>query len=367
MMPEVTPATSCELSQSDLPLPGRPIPDSLILADLTTFHIGGPADKVVIARTEIDLIKAVREADEDSTPVLIISGGSNMLIADEGFRGTVIVVATQGVILDESACAGAYLSVAAGETWDYLAAETIAHGWTGLEMLSGIPGLVGAAPIQNIGAYGAEAASTIARVRTFDRQSSQVTTFYPADCHFDYRTSIFKQEPGRYVILSVDFQLKHGSLSTPIRYAELARHLGVELGDQVPLAKVREAVLALRRSKGMVVDPDDHDTWSAGSFFTNPIVSPDVAAHLPVEAPQFPQEDGTIKTSAAWLIDHAGFPKGYGRGLATLSTKHVLALTNRGTATACDVLTLAKEIQEGVHLQYGIILDPEPHLIGVSF
>ena len=359
-------ATSCDLTHSDLPLTKRVIPSSTTLADFTTFHIGGPADRVVVVHTEQEFMDTLREADANSTEILIISGGSNMLICDEGFRGTVVVVATHGVIVDESACAGAYLSVAAGESWDDLVAETVARGWTGLEMLSGIPGLVGAAPIQNIGAYGAEIASSIARVRTFDRQTQQVTTFYPAEAHFGYRTSIFKQEPGRYAILSVDFQLKIGTVSRPIHYGELAQYLGVDIGDKVPLAHLREAVLALRRSKGMVLDTNDHDTWSVGSFFTNPIIGADQAEALPADAPRFTQDDGQIKTSAAWLIDHAGFSKGYGQGAATLSTKHVLALTNRGTATASDVIVLANQIREGVRRTYGITLEPEPIFVGLS-
>ena len=343
---------------ADLPPPSR------LLADHTTFRIGGPADNLVVARTERELVTTVRRADADSTPVLIISGGSNMLIADEGFRGTAVVVATEGIEASPSH-QGVRLKVAAGESWDCLVEHTVDQGWSGLEMLSGIPGLVGAAPVQNIGAYGAEVASVITTIRAFDRQTSTIVYFTPDDCHFGYRTSVFKQVHDRYVVLTVELHLSFDPTSTPIAYAELARHLGVETGTRVPLADARRAVLELRRGKGMVLDPSDHDTWSAGSFFTNPIISPEMAASLPPEAPRFPQPDGSVKTSAAWLIDHAGFHKGYGTSHATLSTKHVLALTNRGDATAEDILWLARTIRDGVHTQYGITLEPEPILVGL--
>jgi len=341
------------------------IPYSRTLAEHTTLRIGGPADTLVVARTEEELIDAVRQADAESTPVLIVSGGSNMLVADEGFRGTAVVVATQGVATHESPL-GVTLKVAAGEPWDSLVGLTVDMGWHGVEMLSGIPGLVGAAPVQNIGAYGAEVASAITKVQVFDRRTGSMTFFTHDECHFGYRTSVFKEEHDRYVVLTVYLHLDLGSSSTPVAYAELAHQLGVEIGARVPLADARRAVLDLRRGKGMVLDESDHDTWSAGSFFTNPIISPDVAGFLPPEAPRFPQPDGTIKTSAAWLIDHAGFHKGYGTGPAALSTKHVLALTNRGGATASDVLTLARTIRDGVRATYGITLEPEPTLVGLT-
>jgi len=230
--------------------------------------------------------------------------------------------------------------------------------------MSGIPGLVGATPIQNVGAYGAEVASSIETVRTYDRLTGQLKTFAPSDCGFSYRSSRFKIEPGRYVILSVSFQLLLGTLSAPVSYAELARTLSVPLGARVPASEVREAVLELRRSKGMVLDGSDHDTWSAGSFFTNPILDPVAAADLPEAAPRYPQPDGAIKTSAAWLIEQAGFAKGFGDGPARLSTKHTLALTNRGTAAAEDILRLARQVREGVRACFGITLVPEPVLMG---
>ena len=335
----------------------------LELRDHTTLHLGGPATTWVEATTEAGLIEAVTEADAAGTPVLILGGGSNLVISDEGFDGTVIKVATTGIkadVEDTVSCGGAMVTVAAGETWDDLVAQASAAGWVGIEALSGIPGSVGATPIQNVGAYGQEVADTIAQVRVFDRTLKGVRTFAAADCGFGYRHSRFKADPARHVVLSVAYQLPQGDLSAPIAYAELARTLGVEVGQRAPLADVRNAVLHLRGGKGMVLDPADHDTWSAGSFFTNPIVA---SADVPEGAPAWPQ-DGGVKTSAAWLIEHAGFSKGYGDERVSLSTKHTLALTNRGTATTEDLLRLAREVRDGVRSQFGITLVNEPVLIG---
>src|SRR5699024_7644800 len=236
--------------------------------------------------------------------------------------------------------------------------------------LSGIPGTVGATPIQNVGAYGQEVASTISRVRTWDREQGEVRTFFAADCDFSYRDSVFKRTrhtgpvpsaTGRYVVLSVTFQHTLGHLSSPIRYAQLADALDVEVGDRVPMQDVREAVLALRASKGMVLDPADHDTWSAGSFFTNPVLEAGRAAALPPQAPRFDAGDGRVKTSAAWLISHAGVERGHAVGdRAAVSTKHSLALTNRGGASSDDLVTLARDVQDRVERTYGIRLVPEP-------
>ncbi len=235
------------------------------------------------------------------------------------------------------------------------------RGWVGLEALSGIPGSTGATPIQNVGAYGQEVAQTIARVRVWDRLDGAVRTIAAADCGFGYRHSRFKADPGRFVVLQVTFQLRQGTLSAPVTYAELARTLGVEVGRRAPLAEVRDAVLGLRAGKGMVLDDADHDTWSAGSFFTNPIVP---AGDVPDGAPAWPAADGLVKTSAAWLIEHAGFAKGHGDGRAQVSTKHTLALTNRGDATTDDLLRLAREVRDGVEAAYGIRLVNEPVLVG---
>jgi UDP-N-acetylmuramate dehydrogenase len=334
------------------------------LADHTTLRVGGPARRMITAETEADLIDVVRDLDAAGEPLLILGGGSNVLIGDAGFDGTVIKIATRGVAEDTAACSGAVITVAAGEVWDPLVSYSIERGWSGLEAMSGVPGLIGASPIQNVGAYGAEVSELISMVRTLDRSTGQVKTLFPVECDFGYRTSRFKSDPGRFLVLSVTFQLRLGSMSQPIRYPELARALGAEVGERVPATEVRQAVLALRTAKGMVLAEDDHDTWSVGSFFTNPIIAPERALDLPAGAPGFPQPNGTIKTSAAWLIEQAGFGKGYGNGSARLSNKHTLALTNRGGATAADLLRLAREIRAGVEAKFGVELVPEPVLVG---
>ncbi len=351
------------------------------LADHTTLRLGGPARSWVRATTEDELVAAVSAADAAGEPVLVLGGGSNLVVADEGFEGTVVEVATRGVTadvgeVDDPTCGGAVVTVAAGETWDDLVARAVERGWVGIEALSGIPGSVGATPIQNVGAYGQEVAQTIASVRVWDRKLNGIRTFAAADCGFGYRTSRFKIDRypddaavgGRHLVLTVTFQLRQGSLGAPVAYAELARTLGVEQGQRAPLADVRTAVLGLRGGKGMVLDPADHDTWSAGSFFTNPVVP---VADLPEGAPSWPTaEGGLVKTSAAWLIEHAGFEKGHGLelgdGRVALSTKHTLALTNRGGATAAELVALAREVRDGVASSYGITLVNEPVLVNCS-
>lgn len=332
------------------------------LRDLTTLRLGGNADELVTATTEAELVEAVARADTDGTPLLVLGGGSNVVVADDGFRGTVVHVATRGVTDDTDACSGALVTVAAGEPWDDVVGTAVARGWVGIEALSGIPGSTGATPIQNVGAYGQEIAQSVARVRTWDRHETRIHTFAAADCGFGYRTSRFKAEPERYLVLSVTFQLPTGDLGAPVTYAELARALGVEIDGRASLGEVRDAVLALRRAKGMVLDPDDHDTWSAGSFFTNPVVAPDA---LPDGAPAWPQPSG-VKTSAAWLIERAGFGKGYGTGQVALSGKHTLALTNRGAASTSELLALASEIRAGVRERFDIELVNEPVLVGCA-
>jgi UDP-N-acetylmuramate dehydrogenase len=345
---------------------GRAVATAPRLADLTTLRLGGTARRTVVATTEQVLVDTVRACDESGEPVLLVAGGSNLVVADEGFDGTVVVVRTRGVRVDADACSGAMVTVAAGETWDDLVARAVAEGWVGIEALSGIPGSVGATPVQNVGAYGQEVSGTIASVRCWDRVTGGYRTFFAADCGFGYRTSRFKAEPTRYVVLEVAFQLRLGDLGAPVGYSELARTLGVEVGERAPAAAVREAVLGLRRGKGMVLDEHDHDTWSAGSFFTNPLLSAEAAAALPETAPRWPQPDGRVKTSAAWLIEHAGFRKGYGTTRVSLSTKHTLALTNRGDATTKDLLALAAEIQRGVHARFRVWLVNEPVLVGCA-
>ena len=341
------------------------------MADLlrhhTTLRVGGPAKAWVTPTSESELVEAVSAADQSGDPVLVLGGGSNLLVADTGFAGTVIEVGTRGVsadVEDGASCGGVLVTVAAGEEWDAVVAQAIERGWVGIEALSGIPGAVGATPIQNVGAYGQDVAQTIASVRVWDRVLRGVRTFANADCGFGYRHSRFKADPGRHVVLDVTFQFTQGDLGAPVAYAELARTLGVDIGARVSTADVREAVLGLRRGKGMVLDADDHDTWSAGSFFTNPVVD---AAVVPDGAPTWPAEGG-VKVSAAWLIEHAGFGKGYGAeltgGRAGLSTKHTLALTNRGDASSDDLLAVARAVRDGVERVHGIRLVNEPVLVG---
>ncbi|WP_367113085.1 UDP-N-acetylmuramate dehydrogenase [uncultured Tessaracoccus sp.] len=358
--------TECSLETVSRPASHVPDWDSLDLADHTTLRVGGPARRFVVARTPDEVAAVVGEADDADVPVLVLGGGSNVLVADEGFDGLVVQVGVTGVQGTVSDCGGAVIKVGAGEVWDDFVAHAVGEGWVGPEALSGIPGSVGATPIQNVGAYGAEVSHFVYQVRTFDRETKQFRTFANADCEFAYRDSVFKRHPGRYVVVEVTFQFRLGHLSAPIRYQELARRLGVEVGDLAEASLVRETVLAIRAGKGMVLDETDHDTWSAGSFFTNPILDADAAASLPDGAPRFPAGEGRVKTSAAWLIQHSGFDKGHRRGSAGLSTKHVLALTNRGGATAAELVGLAREVRDGVERATGIRLRPEVNLVGTS-
>lgn len=337
------------------------------MADLnqyTSLRVGGPAKKFVEVSTEAEIISAIEAAGD--SPVLILGGGSNVLIADSGFEGTVIHIANNQTESEIDACSGATLTIGAGENWDHFVATTINRGFAGLETLSGIPGTVGATPIQNIGAYGHEVSEFITRVRTYDRQARAIKTFTNAECEFEYRSSHFKKHPGRYIVLSVQFQLRSGEISTPITYSELAAKLGIAVGEKASVVDTRNAVMSLRAAKGMLLNPDDKDSWSAGSFFTNPIVSPEVAASLPESAPQWPTADGNVKTSAAWLIQNSGIDKGLVHGGARVSTKHVLALTNTGSATAEEIAQLAREVRANVQERFGIILEPEVNLVGIT-
>jgi len=341
------------------------------LADYTTLGLGGPAGTFVAAPTEAALVDAVTAADAAGAPVLILGGGSNLVIADEGFPGTVIHVSTRGVGYTEASDGHVDVTVASGEDWDDVVAAAVAEGLAGLECLSGIPGRAGATPIQNVGAYGHEVAEVITSVRVFDRQARQVQLIPNGSCHFAYRTSYFKQDPARYVVLGVTYRLARGSLSMPVKYAELAAELGVEMGERAGVGEVRSAVLKIRARKGMVLNPGDPDTKSAGSFFTNPVLDAGQFARLAAAAagpvPRFDAGDGKVKVPAAWLIEHAGFGKGYGvPGRARVSTKHTLALVNANGATTADLLTLAREIRDGVHATFGVTLTPEPILIGAT-
>jgi UDP-N-acetylmuramate dehydrogenase len=406
------------------------------LSRFTTLGLGGPARRFVVAGTDEEIIAAVRTADQRGEPLLVLGGGSNLVISDDGFPGTVIQVATKGIHRTTDPGAGpdaagpgqalpgtpVTLTVAAGEDWDTVVASCVAADLAGLECLSGIPGLAGATPIQNVGAYGQEVADTITRVRAYDRTIAEVVDLAAADCGFGYRTSAFKRSitapavTGRFVVLEVTFQLTSDRLSRPLRYAELAGALGLDParpdaarpdqarpdpvrldaarpddrgqdeGARAPLGDVRSAVLRLRRGKGMVLDPADPDSRSAGSFFTNPVLNTAQLAALRrvvdelcgpgVPIPQFPAGPGQVKVPAAWLIGQAGFSKGYrGAGgadggrpgpAAHISTKHTLALVNPGDARTADVVGLAREIRDRVRDIFGVELASEPVLVGVS-
>ena len=336
------------------------------LAQYTSLRVGGPAQKFIHATTEQELIEAVKNSDKSGEPVLIIGGGSNVLIGDQGFNGTVIRVETKGNSYQFDACSGGMITVNSGENWDEFVQWIISKGFADVETLSGIPGTVGGAPIQNIGAYGHEVCEVIARVRTWDRKINAVKTFTNRDCEFGYRTSRFKREKDRYVVLDVTFQLRKGEMSLPIKYQELANYLGVQLGDRILVEDVRRAVLALRAAKGMVLSESDPDSWSAGSFFVNPILSAELAAKLPSDAPRWQQADGRVKTSAAWLMEKSGVRKGEEHEGARVSTKHVLALVNSGNAKATDIAELARSARAQVKKVFGITLEPEVHFVGLS-
>ena len=345
------------------------------LAPLTTLRLGGPAESLVRIDEERDLIAAAREIDRSGEPLFILAGGSNVVIADEGVPGPVLHVATRGVERSERADGRVALTVQAGEDWDGIVQLAVEEGLAGIECLSGVPGSTGATPIQNVGAYGQDVAQTIASVRVLERSSGEVLELTPAECGFAYRTSRFKHRD-THVVLAVTFALRPGAaaLSEPVRYAELALALGMELGQQAPLAAVREAVLELRRRKGMVVDPADPSSVSAGSFFTNPVLDAATADRLMRTAaqrfgpgavpPAWAQPDGSVKVSAAWLIEQSGFVRGYGEGNVGLSTKHTLALINRGGATTAELVALAREIAAGVRDAFGIEISPEPVFVG---
>jgi len=345
------------------------------LADFTTIRLGGPARGFLSASTDDELIEAVRAADASGEPVLILGGGSNLVVADEGFDGTVVQVATRGISRGDRP---GMITVAAGEDWDAVVARTVAEGLAGLECLSGIPGLAGATPIQNVGAYGQEVSQTITAVRVYDRQTREVRDIAAAQCGFGYRTSVFKRDGRRrFVVLSVTFRLAAQALSAPVRYAELATALGVSAGDQVKAAEARSAVIELRQRKGMVIDPADPDTRSVGSFFVNPVLDGSALAAVEAAArarcgpdtkvPAFAAGDGLVTGPAAWLIEQAGFGRGYSLGDgARISSKHTLALVNPGSASTAGLMALARRIRDGVREAFGVSLTPEPVLLGVT-
>ncbi|MDE3722351.1 UDP-N-acetylmuramate dehydrogenase [Nocardiopsis sp. N85] len=360
----------------------HPEPTAVRLAEHTTLGLGGPARSYRRAETTEALIAAVTEADAVGEPVLVLGGGSNLVIADAGFPGTVVHVASTGVSFEETGetdpATGepvVLLRAEAGVEWDPLVERVVAEGLNGLEFLSGIPGRVGSTPIQNVGAYGQDVSQTVREVLVHDRRTGERRVLGTAECGFTYRDSVFKGDD-RYVVCEVVFALRRGKASRPVAYAEVARTLGVEAGERVPMERARETVLALRRGKGMVLDPGDPDTRSAGSFFTNPVVTAEVFEAVrsraterlgaDVTVPGHPDTDGNVKLSAAWLIDRAGFTKGYGDGPARISGKHALALTNPGGATTADLLDLAREVRAGVEAAFGVRLVNEPVMVGVS-
>lgn len=330
---------------------------SVLLSDHTTIRLGGPAI-LVWADTTAELIDVVASADADHTSVLVLAGGSNVVVADAGFDGVVARVANTGISFDRNDDR-VVMHVEAGESWDDVVVASLAHGLAGIECLSGIPGLSGATPIQNVGAYGAEISHVVTAVRAFDRVEKRDVMLSPADCGFGYRTSTLKG--GRYLVLGVDLTLAETTMAAPIGYQQLADALGVTLGARAPAVDVRAAVLALRAAKGMLIDAADPDSVSVGSFFTNPVL-----ASAPEGAPHWPAPGGLVKTSAAWLIEQAGFPRGYGDGRVGLSHKHTLALVNRGGATTAELLALAAHIRDGVRERFGVQLEVEPALIGVE-
>lgn len=344
------------------------------LAELTTLRLGGPPARLEEARSQDELVNAFRASAGERGPVIAIAGGSNVVVADEGFPGTVVHVTSRGIAESDTG-SDVLLAVEAGEPWDPFVERCVTAGLAGVECLSGIPGSVGASPIQNVGAYGQDVSETIASVRVYDRERDAVEDLPPEACGFSYRSSVFKRTPGGWVVLSVTFALERDPLAMPVRYAELARRLGVEVGERAPLGRVRDAVLALRRGKGMVIDPADPDTVSVGSFFTNPVLEADDFARLErharkrlgpdVAPPRFPEPDGRVKTSAAWLIERAGFRRGYGDpGTVAISSKHTLALTNRGRGTTSELVALARRIAAGVAEEFGVELVPEPVFVG---
>ncbi len=336
-------------------------------ATLTTMQVGGAARRLVAARSAEELVAAVQRADERGEPVLLVGGGSNLIVSDAGFDGLAVLVRSTGIRHD-----GTRLVVAAGHNWDDVVAFAADQRLAGVECLSGIPGLVGATPIQNVGAYGQQVSDVITRVHAYDRGRREMRHLSPGECGFGYRSSRFKLEDGRWVVTEVEFTLRASADSEPVRYGELSRALGLPAGGAsgAALQEVRAAVLALRRGKGMVLDPADRDTASAGSFFTNPVLNADTYAQLTARAggdvPAFRESDGRFKVPAAWLIERAGFPKGYGAGPARVSTKHPLAITNRGEASTADVLALAREVRDGVRERLGVTLVNEPVIVGAT-
>ena len=362
-------------------MPTQPlIQENVLLAPLTTLGIGGSARFFAEALSESELIAAIEFAEQRDLPVFILGGGSNVLVSDEGLSGLVVRVAIKGIFgrdgwdrfrtcpTDEDQSKWIeQVTVGAGEDWDGFVRQCVERNLAGVECLSGIPGLVGGTPVQNVGAYGQEVSETITQVRVFDRQTKQIVEFSNAECGFRYRTSIFNStERNRYVVLAVSFALKANG-EPALRYPDV-KNFFAGRNDEPTLAEVRQAVIEIRSRKGMVIVPDDPDCRSAGSFFKNPLLSAEAFAKLEAVAgerpPSFPAGDDKVKVPAAWLIERAGFQRGYAKGRAGISSKHTLAIINRGNATAQEVLGLVAEIQARVAELFGVELKPEPVLVG---
>jgi UDP-N-acetylmuramate dehydrogenase len=336
---------------------------TITFADLTTMRVGGPVGQLLVAATTSDAVDLLRSTDGAGVPLLVIGGGSNIVVGDVGWLGTVIKMASTAFVID-----GERVTAAAGVDWDRVVTTAIAAGLAGIESLSGIPGSVGGTPVQNVGAYGTLTSDVLESLTVYDRRTGLVETWGPQRCGFGpHRQSVFKHSD-RWVVLDVTLRLRRSGQSAPVTYPQIAQRLGIEVGGTAPPADVREAVLAQRRDRKMVLDSDDHDTWSVGSFFLNPVL-----AEVPARAqacPSQPDPRGT-KLHAAWLIEHAGFGRGYGRewgnGTVALSSRHTLAITNRGGATTADVMKFAAHICDGVEAAFGIRLSPECHLINCSY
>lgn len=343
------------------------------LAPLTTLKLGGPAERLVKVEDTAELVRLVQAADAEQEPLFFLAGGSNVVIADDGVPGTTVWIRTRGIEERELEDGRVSITVAAGESWDALVARAVDSGLSGIECLSGIPGTVGATPIQNVGAYGQEVSSVIASVLVLDRESGEVTTLTATECGFGYRSSRFKGS-SRFLVLGVEFILDPSAISAPITYAQLAGSLGIETGERVPLSVARETVLELRRSKSMIVDPADPDSVSAGSFFTNPLLGLAEMVELAARAeeilgpddvpPSYPAPEGMAKTSAAWLIERAGFSRGFGTGPIGLSRNHTLAIVNRGGGTTAELVDFARGIASQVEAVFGVALVPEPVFVG---
>ncbi len=346
------------------------IREHVALAPFTTLGVGGPARYFTEARSEAEVAEAVEFARSRQAPLFVLGGGSNLVVADTGFAGLVLKVALSALSCSTPPGTDALFIAGAGVNWDTLVAQTVDANCAGLECLSGIPGTVGGTPVQNVGAYGQEVAETIREVKVLDLQTLEVRTLSNAECGFTYRASIFNTtERDHYIILQVSFGLQQGAKPC-VRYADLQQFFA-DRTSAPTLAEVRAAVREIRHRKAMLIVPGDEDAHSAGSFFKNPIVSQgrfeELSARVEsrgLQMPSYPSDDGFRKLPAAWLVEHAGFPKGYNKGAAGISRRHALAIVNRGGATTADILALKNEIQAGVFHAFGIELYPEPVLVG---